>query len=112
MTLRAEWRTSSEYDVVLVVDNDTGQVREALVASADVLRRFLTAPGEMHTWRGERMVDGQRRAPGTWGELVMARAESGEVLTMEPELFWDGIYAWFRSRGVDYDTPVVANSEV
>jgi hypothetical protein len=22
---------------------------------------------------------------------------------MDPELFWEGIYSWFRSRGVDYD---------
>ena len=108
----AEWRTNGEHDVVLVLDDDTGQVREALVADADVLRRFLTGPSEMHTWRGRRPVQADRRAPESWGELVMARSASGEVLTMDPELFWDGIYTWFRSRGVDYDTPVVGSHAV
>jgi hypothetical protein len=23
------------------------------------------------------------------------------VITMDPELFWEGIYLWFRSQGVD-----------
>jgi hypothetical protein len=44
--------------------------------------------------------------PSAWGHLVIARAQTGEVLTMDPEAFWSGIHQWFRSRGVDYDTPL------
>ena len=29
----------------------------------------------------------------------------GQVITMDPGRFWEGVYEWFRSRGVDYDTP-------
>jgi hypothetical protein len=102
MTLSAEWRTNSEHDTVIVVD-EQHQVREALQATADVLSRFLTETADMHTWRGDRAVDREKRRPEAWGELVIARAQSGEVLNMEPRLFWEGIYEWFRSRGVDYD---------
>jgi hypothetical protein len=48
-------------------------------------------------------VPEDKRDPAAWGHLVIARGASGEVLTMDPELYWEGIYAWFRSRGVDYD---------
>ena len=27
---------------------------------------------------------------------------------MDPQRFWTGIHIWFRSRGVDYDTPIAA----
>jgi hypothetical protein len=105
MTLSAEWRTSGDHDAVLVVD-DSNEVREAMVASPEVLRRFLTNLSGMHTWRGGG-VAADKRTPDAWGELVMARAQSGEVLVMDPELFWNGIYTWFRSRGVDYDSVAV-----
>jgi hypothetical protein len=37
--------------------------------------------------------------------LIVARANTGELIWIEPRLFWEGVYLWFRSRGVDYDTP-------
>jgi hypothetical protein len=40
----------------------------------------------------------------------MVRASSGEVLQMDPERFWDGIYEWFRSKGVDYDSEPTRSS--
>ena len=24
----------------------------------------------------------------------------------DPEKFWEGVHIWFRSHGVDYDTPI------
>jgi hypothetical protein len=104
VSLSAEWRTTGEQDAVIVVDNANNEVREALSANPDVLSTFLTDSGDLRTWHGSRAVDGERRSPTAWGKLVIARAETGELLTMDPELFWNGIYTWFRSRGVDYDT--------
>ena len=76
-------------------------MREALTADPIVLSNFLTEAGDLHTWRGGQSVDGDKRSPANWGELVLARASTGEVLTMDPERYWNGIYSWFRSRGVD-----------
>jgi hypothetical protein len=101
--MRSEWRTNGEHDAVIVVD-DSDEVKEALLANPDVLSTFLTDVADMGTWHGGHTVDGEKRSPTAWGKLVIARAETGEVLTMDPELFWNGIYLWFRSRGVDYDT--------
>lgn len=104
MALRAEWRTRGEFDVILVVDDEDNTVREALTADPAKLSRFLTDMGDLNTWRGQRSIDGGRRDPAAWGRLVISRAQSGEIITMDPERFWDGVYLWFRSRGVDYDS--------
>ena len=101
--LSAEWRKNTDHDSVIVVD-EQHQVRTAIRATADVLGRFLTQTADMDTWHGDAAVEGDKRRPDAWGQLVIARAQTGEVLTMEPQLFWEGIYEWFRSRGVDYDT--------
>ena len=105
MALSAEWRSRGESDAILIIDDEDNTVREALAADPAVLSKFLTDMGELSTWRGSGAIDGDQRNPAQWGALIMARADTGEVITMDPERYWDGIYTWFRSRGVDYDTP-------
>ena len=105
MALIAEWRTNGESETILIVDDEDNTVLEALAADPAVLSTFLTDMGDLNTWRGGHSVDGDKRRPEAWGDLVIARAHTGEVLTMDPERYWEGIYTWFRSRGVDYDTP-------
>ena len=102
MTLSAEWRTNAEADTVLIVD-EANQVREAVRANAEVLSTFLNNVGDLLAYQGEGSVSEDNRDPAGWGRLVIARGPAGEVLTMDPELYWEGIYTWFRSRGVDYD---------
>ena len=103
--LTAEWRTrGTQDDVVLVLDG--GNVREALEGNQIVISRFLTEQlQDLDTWRGESQASGENENPETWGELVISRAGTGEVLDADPELLWQGIYLWFRSHGVDYDSP-------
>ena len=97
-----EWRTDGELDTVLILD-EGNQVREAVRADPEVLATFLNSVGDLAGRHGERGVPEDKRDPAAWGRLVIARGPAGEVLTMDPELYWEGIYAWFRSRGVDYD---------
>ena len=104
MALSAEWRSLGASDTVLIVD-ESNTVKEAIAAEPAVLSRLLTNMGELGSLRGTIPVDADKLDPASWGDLIIARAESGEVITMDPELFWDGIYTWFRSRGVDYDSP-------
>lgn len=105
MTLRGEWRSNSGSDVVLIVENETEAVREIIAATPGVLSKLLTLPGDFTDWQGRSGSNGEAHAPADWGKLVIARANTGEIITMDPELFWEGVYFWFRSRGVDYDTP-------
>ena len=107
MALSAEWRTNGEIETVLIVDDKDNTVRQALAADPVVLSNLLTDMGDLSAWRGGHVIDDDKRKPEAWGDLVIARASSGEVITMEPERYWDGIYSWFRSRGVDYDTPIL-----
>ena len=106
MALSAEWRNDGEIETVLIVDDEDNTVRQALVAGPAVLSDLLTNMGDLRRWRGDHPINDDMRSPEAWGDLVIARADTGEVITMEPDRFWDGIYYWFRSRGVDYDTPV------
>ncbi len=107
MSLSVEWRTrGAQDDAILVIETD-GAIREAIVADGIILSRFLTEQlDDLDSWRGQSLVEGERREPDAWGELVISRAETGEVIEADPELFWQGIYLWFRSHGVDYDTPM------
>ncbi len=106
MALSAEWRTDGETETILIVDDEDNTVRQALAAGPAVLSNLLTNMGDLSTWQGEHAIEDDKRSPEAWGDLIIARANTGEVITMEPEKYWDGIYHWFRSRGVDYDTPV------
>jgi hypothetical protein len=105
MAWTAQWRTRRELtDAVFVLD-DNNTVREVVSASQPVLARFLTEMGDIKGWRGESPVEGDSSSAEAWGQLVLARAATGEVIEADPELLWHGIYLWFRSQGVDYDTP-------
>jgi len=101
MAVRVEWRTRGAMDDTLLVVDDDNTVRQAVEAAPTVLQDFLNDMADLDTWRQGPSVAEDKRSPASWGELVIARAKTGEVLTMDPELFWEGIYLWFRSRGVD-----------
>ncbi len=107
MALIAEWRTTGENEAILIVDDEDNTGREALAADPAVLSNFLTDMGDLNSCRGGHSVDDDQRSPEAWGDLVIARANPAEVITMDPERYWEGIYTWFRSRGVDYDTPAL-----
>jgi hypothetical protein len=100
----AEWRTASSGDTILILGEDD-LVQAACAVNVPVLRKFLTDIGDLELWGGDQPVEDALRLPDSWGEPVLSRAFSGEVLILDPELFWDRIYQWFRSRGVDYDSP-------
>ena len=106
MALTAEWRSFGEFDVVLVVED--GIVREAMTAEPAILNNFLTSMSGLRSWHSDHAVEGEKHHPEPWGALVISRAETGEIIDMDPQRFWNGVHIWFRSRGVDYDTPIAA----
>lgn len=107
MSLSVEWRTRGAKDDAILVLESGGVIREAIVADDGILSRFLTEQlNDLDSWRGQSLVEGESREPEAWGELVISRADTGEVLEADPELLWQGIYLWFRSHGIDYDTPM------
>ena len=107
MALTVEWRVREGADAIVVVDPGAQTVAEVITPDADLLKDYLAVTADLQRWRswtGWRSVEGGDREPEAWGELVLGRTESGEVVTVDPELFWEGITRWFRSRGVDYNT--------
>lgn len=113
MSQRLEWRTGvavggdEEQDVLLAVEEENGTVVRASRVEADLLRDFLTemtlkdGPAVRVSRSPDDAIDGHDLRPEDCGELVMSRAHTGEVLWVDPELYWEGIAKWFRSRGVD-----------
>src|SRR5258705_9847846 len=85
LAVSAEWRTASSGDTILVVGEDA-LVRAACPASVPVLRKFLTDLGDLQHLVADQSVENKLRPPEAWGELVISRAFSGEVLILDPEL--------------------------
>lgn len=110
MSLTIQWRLRPDSDTVLIVEDET-TVQVAIPADAAVLSRMLTDPGDLAAWEGGKLLEGIDRDPAVWGELVISRSQEGQILMMDPELFWNGIYEWFRSRGVDYDEHLRASAK-
>ena len=105
MSLNAEWRADGKIETVLVIDGTDNTVQKAIAANPSILSQFLTDMGDLRTWESGSKIGESKLDPESWGRLIIARSETGEVIDMDPEKFWDGIYVWFRSRGVDYTTP-------
>lgn len=106
MTARIEWRTRGKGDDALLLVSEYGEAPNTVVkawpADAQLLTDYLNAMAELQTatTRLETPVD--KRDPQQWGKLVLSRSQrGGDVLEIDPEPYWDGIYYWFRSKGLD-----------
>lgn len=106
MTTRIEWRTRGKGDDALLLVGDYGEASNTVMktwpADAGLLNDFLNDMQGLETTTAHLETDVDQRDPGQWGQLVLSRAQrSGDVLDIDPEIYWDGIYYWFRSRGRD-----------
>jgi hypothetical protein len=101
MGLLLEWRSKAEGDdTILAVADDTYTVLEAWKADPALLTDFLNDMAGITAVNANRQAV-EEPAPQDWGELVIARSQSGEVLSIDPQLYWEGVSYWFRSRGAD-----------
>ncbi len=103
--MSVEWRHKRGDDAIIHIDPSVESVTEEATADADGLKAYLAVTGDLGGWHRSidwRPVNGGLRNPSEWGDLVLSRTDAGEVIFVDPELFWDGVYRWFRSRGVDY----------
>ena len=106
MTARIEWRSKGRGEDALVFASQFGEDDNTALkmwdANPERLTDFLNDMKDFDvsiTEGPEVPVD--QRSPQDWGVLIIARSIDGDVLEINPELYWDGIYYWFRSRGVD-----------
>ena len=100
--MRIEWRNRNhEDDALLTVEEDSNTVLDAWEADADSLADFLNNMERVDAQRGRGVADSSQRDPQQWGGLVVARSDNGDVLSIDPELYWDRVTYWFRSRGSD-----------
>lgn len=100
-----EWRNRNGADAIILVDS-SAEVSEVCTPNAASLTDYLAVTGNLSQWRASlawHPVQGAKRDAQGWGDLVLSRRDNGEITFMDPELFWEGIYRWFRSRGVDVD---------
>ena len=105
MAARIEWRTKGGGDDALLFVGEFGEDSNTVLrtwsADPDVLADFLNDMEALDTQVARLEVDADQRDPEQWGKLVLVRLPTGEVTHVDPEPYWDGIYYWFRSRGVD-----------
>jgi len=106
MTARIEWRTKGKGDDALVFIREYGEAGDTVMKSwhADqgLLSDFLNDMETIDTNAVRLETDVNHRDPKQWGTMVISRAQDGgDVLAIDPEPYWDGIYYWFRAHGVD-----------
>jgi hypothetical protein len=105
MVARIEWRTNGGGDDTLLFVSEYGESENTALktwkADADRLTDFLNdMTGLDTTFAGlETAVD--QRDPEQYGKLILTRSKDGDILGIDPELYWDAIYKWFRAHGKD-----------
>jgi hypothetical protein len=98
--MRIEWRNRNhEDDALIAVEENSNVVQEAWEADATLLTDFLNDMNGLDANTGT--LDVKLRDPQEWGELVVARMDDGDIVSFDPELYWDRVTYWFRSRGDD-----------
>ena len=105
MTTTVEWRLRDGADSLVLVDPDSGTLSEVPTPDAAVIKAFLTVSSDLTAWQKSMSwseVNEGNRDPDNWGELVLSRDDHGEVIDIDPELFWERVHRHFRSKGVDY----------
>ena len=106
MTARIEWRTKGRGDDSLLFVREYGEAGDTVVKSWEAdsgrITDFLNDMADLDTAAADLETDRHERDPLQWGELVLSRSQpDGDVLEVDPEIYWDKIYYWFRSRGTD-----------
>jgi hypothetical protein len=106
MTTRIEWRTKGTGDDALIFVREFGEAGDAVLktwsADSGRLTDFLNDMQGLDSVVGTLETDIDQRDPLSWGKLVLSRAQpGGDVLDIDPEIYWDEVYYWFRSRGTD-----------
>ena len=107
MALSVEWRFHQGTDAIVLVDPAASTVSEVATPDDGILKDYLAVTGDLERWRKWtvwRSVDGDNRDPESWGELVLGRADDGQVLFVDPELYWEAVRRRFLSRGIGYNT--------
>ena len=100
--MRIEWRNrDNEHDILLAVDEESNRVMEAWEADEPLLTDFLNEMASLGNHGRQSVLDDGQRDPQGWGRLVIARLDGGDVLSIDPELYWDRVSYWFRSQGSD-----------
>lgn len=106
MAFAVEWRHRDGSDALVVVDPTSRAVSDVATPDEVSLKAYLKVASSLTDWRKavrwDALPRGEDADPDRWGELVLSRAESGEVTYIEPELFWEAVHRWFRSKGTDY----------
>ena len=106
MTTRIEWRTKERGDDALLFVREFGEAGDTVLKTWDAdqgrLTDFLNEMAGLDTAIVSLETDVDQRDPRQWGKLVLSRAQpGGDVLEIDPEIYWDRIYYWFRSHGTD-----------
>jgi hypothetical protein len=110
MTARIEWRSKSTGDDALLFVGDYGEVSDTVLkvwdANATTIADFLNDMETLDTvFTGLESTIDQRELQ-QWGQLVLGRTPEGDILYINPELYWDAIYYYFRAHGTDPHPPI------
>ena len=96
---RLEWRGAKLSDQAILAIDASNAVIRTWAADPTLLKDLLN---DMRTFDTTgKGGEGEAASPGDFGPLILARSESGDVLSIDPQRYWEGVSDWFRSRGDD-----------
>jgi hypothetical protein len=100
MARHIEWRRRVEGDEsLLAIDDTTEHIVQVWRAEPKLLTDLLNDMVDFGPAGDD--VEVSSLVPEDFGELVISRADDGDVLFIEPRLYWEGMAYWFRSHGTD-----------
>ncbi len=101
MSRRIEWRSKGEgHSALVTVDGETNLVTYVWPAGTELITNFLNKMDRL-TSSDELSVGVHDTDPESFGMLIMARSEDGDVVTVEPQRYWESIGFFFRDHGID-----------
>ena len=51
--------------------------------------------------RAGRIAEVDDPDPSAWGDLVLTREAGGDIVFIDPQLYWESLFTLFRARGTD-----------
>lgn len=96
---RLEWRGDRKANHSILALDESNSVIRTWTADPALLKDLLNDMSGFDSSGSAESSGGGN--PQDFGPLILARSETGDVLSIDPQRYWEGVSDWFRSRGDD-----------
>jgi hypothetical protein len=95
---RLEWRGDRKAEQSILAVDESNAITRVWTADPVLLKDLLN---DMNGFEASGSTGSAGGSPQDFGPLILARSVAGDVLSIDPQRYWEGVADWFRSRGDD-----------